>query len=78
MSTGKAAATSSGRAYEDAPPFPTGGAGMTDLMAAIAKNRFVVFGRAGMDMFASPVGTKAEHAETFESGLGGLKLLLTV
>jgi len=44
---------------------------MTDLMAAIAKNRFVVFGRAGMDMFASPVGTKAEHAETFESGLGG-------
>lgn len=44
---------------------------MSDLMHAIAQNRFVVFGRAGMDMFASPVGTKAEEADTFESGLGG-------
>ena len=44
---------------------------MPDLLEAIAGNRFIVFGRAGMDMFASPQGTKAEHAETFESGLGG-------
>lgn len=41
------------------------------LIAAIQGNRFIVFGRAGMDMFASPQGTKAEDAETFESGLGG-------
>ena len=44
---------------------------MTDLIAGIRGNRFLVFGRAGMDMFASPPGTKAEHATTFESGLGG-------
>jgi len=44
---------------------------MQRIINAIAKNRFLVFGRAGMDMFASPIGTKAEHAETFESGLGG-------
>lgn len=44
---------------------------MSDLIAGIRGNRFLVFGRAGMDMFASPPGTKAEHAATFESGLGG-------
>lgn len=44
---------------------------MSALLDAIRGNRFIVFGRAGMDMFAAPVGTKAEHAETFESGLGG-------
>lgn len=41
------------------------------LLDAIRGNRFIVFGRAGMDMFATPPGTKAEEAETFESGLGG-------
>ncbi|PRY26540.1 5-dehydro-2-deoxygluconokinase [Aliiruegeria haliotis] len=44
---------------------------MTQLLDGIRKNRFVVFGRAGMDMFADPPGTKAEVAETFRSGLGG-------
>jgi len=44
---------------------------MAGLIDGIRGNRFVIFGRAGMDMFAAPVGTKAEHAETFESGLGG-------
>ena len=44
---------------------------MQDLLNGIRKNRFVVFGRAGMDMFADPPGTKAEHAETFRAGLGG-------
>mgnify|MGYP001828736947 CR=1 FL=1 len=44
---------------------------MPDLLDAIRGNRFIVFGRAGMDMFATPQGTKAENAETFESGLGG-------
>lgn len=44
---------------------------MAALLDAIRGKRFIVFGRAGMDMFASPAGTKAEHATTFESGLGG-------
>ena len=44
---------------------------MTALLDGIRKNRFVVFGRAGMDMFADPQGTKAEVAEIFRSGLGG-------
>ena len=44
---------------------------MSDLIEGIRGNRFLVFGRAGMDMFASLPGTKAEHATTFESGLGG-------
>ncbi|WP_420010562.1 5-dehydro-2-deoxygluconokinase [Tateyamaria sp.] len=44
---------------------------MSALLDGIRKNSFVVFGRAGMDMFADPVGTKAEEAETFRSDLGG-------
>lgn len=44
---------------------------MDHLLAGIRKGRFVVFGRAGMDMFAEPPGTKAEHAELFRSDLGG-------
>ncbi|MEO0669757.1 MAG: PfkB family carbohydrate kinase [Pseudomonadota bacterium] len=44
---------------------------MSALMDGIRGNRFVVFGRAGMDMFAAPVGTKSEHADTFHSDLGG-------
>ena len=44
---------------------------MSALLDGIRKNSFVVFGRAGMDMFADPVGTKAEVAETFRSDLGG-------
>ncbi len=44
---------------------------MDALFDGIRKGKFVVFGRAGMDMFADPPGTKAEHAETFRSDLGG-------
>ncbi|WP_223421582.1 5-dehydro-2-deoxygluconokinase [Tateyamaria pelophila] len=44
---------------------------MSNLIDGIRKNSFVVFGRAGMDMFADPVGAKAETAETFRSDLGG-------
>ena len=44
---------------------------MRSLLDGIRKNSFVVFGRAGMDMFADPPGTKAEHAESFRSDLGG-------
>lgn len=42
-----------------------------NLMDGIAKNNFVVFGRAGMDMYADPPGTKAEDATSFKSDLGG-------
>ena len=44
---------------------------MSALMDGIRGNRFVVFGRAGMDMYAAPVGTKSEHADTFHADLGG-------
>jgi 5-dehydro-2-deoxygluconokinase len=44
---------------------------MSRLMHGIGKGRFAVFGRAGMDMFADPPGTKAERAETFRADLGG-------
>ncbi len=44
---------------------------MSALLEGIKGNRFAVFGRAGMDMFADPAGTKAEQAETFRADLGG-------
>lgn len=44
---------------------------MSALIDGIRKGRFAVFGRAGMDMFADPPGTKAENAETFRADLGG-------
>ena len=42
-----------------------------NLIEGIKGNRFVVFGRAGMDMFADPIGTKSELAENFKADLGG-------
>ncbi|MDP5217107.1 5-dehydro-2-deoxygluconokinase [Ruegeria sp. 2205SS24-7] len=44
---------------------------MSNLLEGIKGNRFAVFGRAGMDMFADPVGTKSEHAVSFRADLGG-------
>jgi len=44
---------------------------MDTVLKGIRRNRFAVFGRAGMDMFADPVGTKSEHADTFRADLGG-------
>ncbi len=44
---------------------------MTALMDGIKGNRFAVLGRAGMDMFADPVGVKSEDADTFRADLGG-------
>jgi 5-dehydro-2-deoxygluconokinase len=37
----------------------------------IQNNNFLVLGRAGMDLYADPPGTEAEHAERFTSALGG-------
>lgn len=44
---------------------------MKAVLDGIRRNRFAVFGRAGMDMFADPIGTRSEHAETFRADLGG-------
>ncbi len=41
------------------------------MMAQIAQNRFVVIGRAGMDFYPDPPGTKTEEATQFFSCLGG-------
>ncbi|WP_424939728.1 5-dehydro-2-deoxygluconokinase [Aliiroseovarius sp. S253] len=41
------------------------------LIDGIKGNRFAVFGRAGMDMFADPIGAKSEDATTFRADLGG-------
>jgi len=44
---------------------------MSALLDAIKARRFVVFGRAGMDMYADPIGTKSEVADLFRADLGG-------
>ncbi|GGH31259.1 5-dehydro-2-deoxygluconokinase [Cribrihabitans marinus] len=44
---------------------------MRPLLEGIARNRFAVLGRAGMDLFADPPGMKSEEADVFHSGLGG-------
>lgn len=44
---------------------------MADLMSGIKANNFVIIGRAGMDFFPDPAGTKTEEGEVFRSGLGG-------
>ena len=44
---------------------------MHRVLAGIIQNNFVVIGRAGMDIFPDPPGTKTEDAETFKAGLGG-------
>ncbi len=43
---------------------------MADL-SGIARNRFVVIGRAGMDFYADPPGTRTEDATRFVACLGG-------
>ncbi|MEL6598508.1 MAG: 5-dehydro-2-deoxygluconokinase [Pseudomonadota bacterium] len=44
---------------------------MDHVLSGIAKNSFVVVGRAGMDFFPDPPGTRTEEATEFRSGLGG-------
>ncbi|WP_300073045.1 5-dehydro-2-deoxygluconokinase [uncultured Ruegeria sp.] len=44
---------------------------MSALIDGIKGNRFAVLGRAGMDLFADPIGTKSEDADTFRADLGG-------
>ncbi len=47
------------------------GLSLSDVRASIARGNFIIFGRAGMDFFAEPVGAKSEEAEVFHAGLGG-------
>ncbi len=44
---------------------------MSALIDGVKGNHFAVFGRAGMDMFADPIGTKSEDATQFRADLGG-------
>ena len=44
---------------------------MDALLTGIRQNNFLVIGRAGMDFFPDPPGTKTEEAVEFRSGLGG-------
>lgn len=44
---------------------------MPDLLSALRQKRFLVFGRAGMDFWADPVGTRSVEATSFSAGLGG-------
>ena len=41
------------------------------LRDRLALNRFLVLGRAGMDLYADPPGTRIEEAHAFVSHLGG-------
>lgn len=42
-----------------------------NLYSGIRQNNFLVVGRAGMDLFPDPPGTKTEEASQFKSDLGG-------
>ncbi len=44
---------------------------MPALIEAIRQNSFAVFGRAGMDLFPDPPGTRTAEAEVLHAGLGG-------
>lgn len=44
---------------------------MTIDQARLARNSFVVIGRAGMDLYPDPPGTRTEDATRFQSALGG-------
>jgi len=50
---------------------------MADL-SRIAQNKFVVIGRAGMDFYPDPPGTKTEEASQFFSCLGGSSANISV
>lgn len=40
-------------------------------MQNLSRNRFLVLGRAGMDLYADPPGTRIEEARSFAAHLGG-------
>jgi len=44
---------------------------MQRLWQRLRKNRFVVLGRVGMDLYADPIGTPVHQAQTFRAAIGG-------
>ena len=42
-----------------------------DLLKKIKENKFLIIGRAGIDIYPNPPGTKTENATNFVSHLGG-------
>ena len=44
---------------------------MEALLSSLAKGRFIVVGRVGIDFCIDPPGTKTEHAETAKVSMGG-------
>lgn len=44
---------------------------MSTLMGKLAKKRFLVIGRAGLDLYPDPPGTRTEDAKAFVAALGG-------
>ena len=41
------------------------------LISKIQKNKFLLIGRAGVDIYPDPPGTKTENAKNFVTHLGG-------
>ncbi|MEX3009810.1 5-dehydro-2-deoxygluconokinase [Hoeflea sp. TYP-13] len=41
------------------------------MLDSLQKNRFVILGRAGMDLYADPPGAETENASAFSATLGG-------
>ena len=44
------------------------------LISKIQKNNFLLIGRAGIDIYPDPPGTKTENAKSFVTHLGGCLL----
>lgn len=44
---------------------------LDDCLARLRRNRFVSIGRAGLDLYPEPPGTRVEDAATFRADLGG-------
>ena len=51
---------------------------LDNLLNKIKKNNFLIIGRAGIDMYPDPPGTKTENAKKFISHLGGSAANITV
>lgn len=45
--------------------------GLSEVLKGIARNKFVVVGRVGMDLFPDPPGTATQNASIFHADMGG-------
>ena len=48
------------------------------LISKIQKNNFLLIGRAGVDIYPDPPGTKSENAKSFVTHLGGSAAIMGV